>query len=176
MKRINASVMTVAVVLALIAFVVQSSAVLIGTHDITLVSHTFDETYSTWTYEVTSGSSPALSHWDLTWCNPGAMYEASENWEYCTPDPKTGIKGIKFDTGYKDGENRIVWFKLRGDFQEGNVNVYVGTKAGGNINYGYVKGPINCNNPIPEFSTIAIPIASILGLLFFFNHRKRREE
>ena len=29
---------------------------------------------------------------------------------------------------------------------------------------------------IPEFSTIAIPVASILGLLFFFNHRKRREE
>ena len=30
--------------------------------------------------------------------------------------------------------------------------------------------------PIPEFSTIAIPVASILGLLFFFNYRKRRRE
>ena len=29
---------------------------------------------------------------------------------------------------------------------------------------------------IPEFATIAIPVASILGLLFFFNHRKRRKE
>ena len=29
---------------------------------------------------------------------------------------------------------------------------------------------------IPEFSTIAIPIASILGLLFFFNHRKHRKK
>jgi hypothetical protein len=29
---------------------------------------------------------------------------------------------------------------------------------------------------IPEFSTIAIPIASILGLLFFFNRRKHRKE
>jgi hypothetical protein len=28
---------------------------------------------------------------------------------------------------------------------------------------------------IPEFATIAIPVASILGLLFFFNHRKRKE-
>lgn len=27
---------------------------------------------------------------------------------------------------------------------------------------------------IPEFTTIAIPVASILGLLFFFNYRKRR--
>jgi hypothetical protein len=29
---------------------------------------------------------------------------------------------------------------------------------------------------IPEFSTIAIPVASILGLLFFFNRRKHRKE
>ena len=29
---------------------------------------------------------------------------------------------------------------------------------------------------IPEFSTIAIPIAMILGLLFFFNRRKHRKE
>ena len=29
---------------------------------------------------------------------------------------------------------------------------------------------------IPEFSTIAIPVASILGLLFFFNYRKRKRE
>ena len=29
---------------------------------------------------------------------------------------------------------------------------------------------------IPEFTTIAIPVASILGLLFFFNHRKRKKE
>jgi hypothetical protein len=27
---------------------------------------------------------------------------------------------------------------------------------------------------IPEFTTIAIPVAAVLGLLFFFNHRKRR--
>ena len=29
--------------------------------------------------------------------------------------------------------------------------------------------------PIPEFTTIAIPVAAILGL-FFFNHRKRRKK
>lgn len=28
--------------------------------------------------------------------------------------------------------------------------------------------------PIPEFSTIAIPVAGILGLLFFYNYRKHR--
>ena len=73
--------MAVAVVLALIAFIAPSSAVSIGNHDITLVSHTFDGTHSIWTYKVTSDTKPALSHWDLTWCNPGAMYIASEEWE-----------------------------------------------------------------------------------------------
>jgi len=29
---------------------------------------------------------------------------------------------------------------------------------------------------VPEFTTIAIPVAAILGLLFFYNHRKRKEE
>jgi hypothetical protein len=29
---------------------------------------------------------------------------------------------------------------------------------------------------VPEFTTIAIPVAAILGLLFFFNHRKRRKD
>ncbi|MDP2841560.1 MAG: PEF-CTERM sorting domain-containing protein [Candidatus Methanoperedens sp.] len=29
---------------------------------------------------------------------------------------------------------------------------------------------------MPEFSTIAIPIAAVLGLVFFFQHRKKKEE
>ena len=32
------------------------------------------------------------------------------------------------------------------------------------------------NTEIPEFSTIALPVAGILGLMFFFNHRKRRRD
>ena len=30
------------------------------------------------------------------------------------------------------------------------------------------------SQPIPEFSTMAIPVVSILGLLFLFNYRKKR--
>jgi len=30
--------------------------------------------------------------------------------------------------------------------------------------------------PIPEFTTIAVPVAGILGLLLFFNYRKRKKE
>lgn len=29
---------------------------------------------------------------------------------------------------------------------------------------------------VPEFATIAIPVTAVLGLLFFFNHRKKRGE
>lgn len=29
---------------------------------------------------------------------------------------------------------------------------------------------------IPEYPTISIPVVGILGLLFFFNYRKRRKE
>ena len=47
---------------------------------------------------------------------------------------------------------------------------------------GYITDPIwpftvtGPTQPIPEFSTIAIPVVSILGLLFLFNYRKRRRE
>jgi hypothetical protein len=30
--------------------------------------------------------------------------------------------------------------------------------------------------PIPEFSTIALPIAAVIGLVFFFQHKKKKEE
>lgn len=35
-------------------------------------------------------------------------------------------------------------------------------------------GPSPPPTPIPEFATLALPVASILGLLFFFSYRKRR--
>ncbi len=39
----------------------------------------------------------------------------------------------------------------------------------------FVPPSHDVTHQVPEFSTIAIPIVSILGLLFFFNRRKRRE-
>lgn len=51
------------------------------------------------------------------------------------------------------------------------------------IRGGYIQDPIwtfrvkgDEPEPIPEFSTMAIPVVSILGLLFLFNYRKRRRE
>jgi len=35
---------------------------------------------------------------------------------------------------------------------------------------------VNVNVPIPEFPTVALPIAAVIGLVFFFQHKKRKEE
>ncbi len=167
--------MAVVAVLALIIFISPVSAEPIGDHDITFVSHTFDGTHSTWTYEVNSSFQPAISHWIIAWCNPGAIVEASEDYVYGA-DPslrRETIIGIKFDTGYNDNGTRTVWFTLEGDFEIGEVRV--GIKAGQTESYGYVAGPVNCTHPIPEFTTIAIPVAAILGLMFLFNHHKRKK-
>jgi len=170
MEERKAILIAVVVVSALIAFIAPISAVSIGDHDIAFFD--YDGTYSTWTYNVTSGSKPALGYWIIA-CDEEAIVEASEKCEY-GKDKKTGITGIKFDKGYKDGESRTVWFKLKGDF--GIDKVEVGTKAGKDIADGHVEGPI-CETPIPEmpeFPTIAIPVASTIGLLLLIRSRKQK--
>jgi uncharacterized repeat protein (TIGR01451 family) len=70
------------------------------------------------------------------------------------------------------------------------VTVKPGTSSGSIINntatlnytynYKYTKTTFNeteiCETEIPEFATIAIPVALILGLFLFFNHRKRSNQ
>ena len=182
MKKIKATLMAVVAVLAVIAFISQVSAVQIGNHTITFVGpHSYDPDtcISTWTYEVTSSSQPGegLSHWAMQWCNEGALVRCSEKCEYGTHS-HTEITGIKIEGEYEGGTPKTVWFELEGcgDYNEGDREVCI--KAGTNPRVcGYVTGPMGLDgcHPIPEFTTIAIPVAAILGLLFFFNQRKRRK-
>ncbi len=126
-----------------------------GSHYIVLVDHTFDDTNSTWTYEVTSGSSPALSHWVLEWCDCSAVVAIYENgvllpygvggWE-CGEDPTTLVTGIKIDRNYDDGETKTVVIVLAGDYPLGRV--VVGMKDDGNINICEACGPV-CELPCP---------------------------
>jgi hypothetical protein len=194
MRKINASLMTVAVVLALIAFVAPSSAYSITTEDISCAN---GET--TWIFTVSRDScDKGISHWVVFWCNKDAVkevwvnkddltnkYKKDPGWEYKTaekPDPTTGLQGIKIDYGFDDPTTSVVVkIVLDGDYcdqtsETVNYAIKHGNDQGNKVHYGTVYGPVACDIPIPEFSTIAIPIASILGLLFFFNHRKRREK
>ncbi|MCD6473733.1 MAG: DUF11 domain-containing protein, partial [Thermoplasmata archaeon] len=121
----------------------------IGNHEIVFISHTYDEirNVSRWTYLVKSGSHPSISHWvlELGGCiDEDDIVNASEYYEYMSashPDPTTGLAGIKFDISYEDNEQRIVWFELKGDYPEGDVEVAI--KAGHcQPQYGHVTGPV----------------------------------
>jgi hypothetical protein len=110
-------------------------------HNITFVSHTFDGTYSTWTYNVTSGTRPSLSHWSISWCGDcDDLVSASEGQVECGHGPFWGTKWIKFDKGYEDGETRTVSFTLRGNYPEGPVTFC--TKGGRITNCGSITGPL----------------------------------
>jgi len=195
MKRLNASVMTVAVVLALIAFVAPSSAYSIENG---AVSYEPKEDLTTWTSRVICASEDTsdISNFMLAWCNPNAVLEVwvdgekldkegnPKGWDYGEFDTlRYLVRGIKIDYPVVCETSIGIDVKiiLKGEYDTSPwVNYQI--KAAGSIypeSPGSVFGPVAggaCADPIPEFSTIAIPIASILGLLFFFNHRKRRKE
>jgi len=98
---------------------------------------------STWYYTVTSGTKPALSHWVLEF-DPSVLgmrnvVSCSEQYEVNT-DPKTGVYGLKFDGGYRDGETRDVMFTL--DRWYTVVQTNVGVKAGKEATVeGSISGP-----------------------------------
>ncbi|KAA0007142.1 MAG: DUF11 domain-containing protein, partial [Thermoplasmata archaeon] len=140
--------LTLLLSLSVIVPINRVASVPIGNHEIVFISHTYDEirNVSRWTYLVKSGSHPSISHWvmELGGCiDEDDIVNASEYYEYMStshPDPTTGLAGIKFDTGYEDNEQRIVWFELKGDYPEGDAEVAI--KAGCRVDYGYVTGPV----------------------------------
>ena len=117
---------------------------------------------STWTYRVSSGSKPSLSHWVLEWAesmDESLVVDASEDYEVNT-DPRTGVYGIKFDQGYCDGgdddedddedddddeegygcEARIVSFTLDAWYETADTRI--ATKAGREIELAeWIPGP-----------------------------------
>ena len=147
-----------------------------------------DET--TWTFNVScaSGDDHDISHFTVAWCNEFAVKNVSVGDELIPKDPgKTtdgwswdygdfgeGVQGIKIDYQVDKGTTVTVTIILAGNFKNGPNNVAYVIKASTDIITGGVNGPVAVCNEIPEFATIAVPVAAILGLLFFFNHRKRR--
>ncbi len=81
-----------------------------------------------------------------------------------TEGPHKGATG----TGVTDKNGEATWSYTG---KEEGMDTIVATGGGEISNIAFKKWE---KEVIPEFSTIAIPVASILGLLFFFNYRKRK--
>lgn len=83
----------------------QSSFV--GTHNFEFVGSTYDGENTTIVYRVSSSEKYALSHWVLGISKEVAdnIIDQSEPWEWTNNDPTTGAVGIKFDTGYGEGDS-----------------------------------------------------------------------
>jgi len=120
----------------------------IGEHTIEFISCVFDGTNTTFTYKVTSGISPSISHWNLqipAECVDELVIVSSseENVSYGY-DGSTGTYGLKFDDGYSDGEERTVTLTLLGEWYVGEIGGLV--KAGNGYEEGVLMGPI-CEDP-----------------------------
>jgi VCBS repeat-containing protein len=103
----------------------------VGGHTFEYLGVTYnDDGTSTWTYRVTSGRKPSLSHWVLEFdpsLKESNIVNASEDYTVGN-DPSTELYGIKFDEGYKDNETRDVFFIL--DDWYALTDTRVGIKAG----------------------------------------------
>lgn len=133
-----------------------------------------------WSYQVSGGSKPALSHWVLSLCDNalGSLVNGSvvgsSKVEFGN-DPTTGAYGIKFDTGFNDNEVRTVSFKLsqnfvtvQGDatFKSGNTTPVVLSVA--------APGCTTVGNTIPEPATAALLLMGAAPLAGGLMVRRRR--
>jgi hypothetical protein len=114
-----------------------------------------------------------------TWTNGTPLIDVSSDgyetlpwsnsfFEMAWPTPLTaGTYDLILDLNVSGTENYYVWTDIDNPYYgEPNITDPIWTI--------YVTG--DDPEPIPEFSTMVIPVAAILGLLFLFNYRKRRRE
>jgi uncharacterized repeat protein (TIGR01451 family) len=111
-------------------------------HQILLTSSVYNEiaNTTTFTYSVTSGGPPALSHWVIELCAPCSyVVDAGPGTISCGTDPTTGIFGLKFDTGLNLGETRQFYITMSGEWPTGEIQAAV--KAGQFEYYCTILGP-----------------------------------
>ena len=187
MNRQTTTIIATLAAALLFSTVGMASAVMIDGHNITFINHTYDPgaDTSTWCYNVTSGSSAALSNWIICWCNESVIEGASETYEFkdmAHPDPNIGMFGIKFDEGYADCESRDVCFTLHGNYSEALIEVGIkeGTDTpddGSKVGRDWVTGPAdyaNCPGCIvPELSPSILVLVGLLTLAGYSTLRRK---
>lgn len=134
------------------------------TYTVSLLSSVYDAgaDTTTFTYSMTSGNKPAISHWVIAIspdCGGSEVLVGSNDplVEWTNSDPTTGVRGIKFDTGYEGGETRIVTVTLAGKWATGDVTIAV--KSGNGFVLGTTQGPV-CGGVEPE-------LHDLNGVVFF---------
>lgn len=122
-------------------------------HNVELLDVSLDGQQTTFTYRVTSGRQPAISNWVLPLpdsITPDDIVGASEPFEFVTRDPNSGLRGIKFETGYEDNESRVVTVTLWGGYST-EVRQYA-IKAGPNVYYCFVPSPFAAQHWVSGWS------------------------
>ncbi len=140
------------------AEVCTNNSVTIGNDQATLECVRYDYPgagQSTWYYTISSGSGPAISHVNFSlnldcmsildagiW-GPGLNHLNSGGGDpeiRFSPDPTTGVIGLKFDEEFDDGESRNYYFTLDGNYQQSEMMLIV-TKGGPGFDGAMICGP-----------------------------------
>ena len=109
---VKSFLIAIVLVAGLTAAASGDAVLVVGGHTFEYLGVTYnDDGTSTWTYRVTSGSRPSLSHWVLE-LDPSLgesnVVDALEDYEVNT-DRRMDLYGLKFDEGYDDNETREVF-------------------------------------------------------------------
>lgn len=122
------------------------------------------------TVQVTASKSGFLNAWidfnaDGDWGDTGEQI-------FTDVQLAAGLNELTFDVP-SDATTGTTFARFRFCSGENMCSFYEGNAVSGEVEDYMVNIE---NTEIPEFSTIAIPVAGILGLMFFFNYRKRRRD
>jgi hypothetical protein len=128
-------------------------------------------------YEMVCDGSPRTLHVNVVEGISGDLtfkvVDREVNPEVTTPESVGGIE-YKYQPSAGTTEYDItVMIKAEAGTQGDDYTLYFEDIQSGKWDKASASVPLTA---VPEFTTIAIPVASILGLLFYFNHRKRRKE
>lgn len=125
-----------------------------------------------------SGESRVINAWVVNAINGGAMTDLELQLKHPSEGSASGIEDGLVTLNWVDDADPDfleLWVSAKSGATVGaHYNLVIWNVGGGQL-VGFSAGTVDATN-IPEFATIAIPVAAILGLMFFFNHRKRRKE